>query len=133
MQVIELVFPEVNIKQRPRVSKHGGMYNPSESKEKEIIKEIKKQLPVGFTMIPLNVPVRMEAEFSFGFPKGLPKKYRFKHPHIKKKDLDNILKFIMDCMNEVVFEDDRQVYSSQESKYYDEETKTIIRIIAEDG
>ena len=52
--------------------------------------------------------------------------------HIKKPDLDNLLKFTKDCLNGVVWKDDAQVFSIIAEKRYDPNPKTIISIFSEE-
>lgn len=48
--------------------------------------------------------------------------------HTKKPDLDNLLKFYLDCMNGIIFHDDAQVSSIKCKKIYSTKTGTCIRI-----
>lgn len=46
-----------------------------------------------------------------------------------KPDLDNLEKFYLDCMNGVIFEDDKQIVTLQSRKRYSRHPKTIIDIM----
>jgi Holliday junction resolvase RusA-like endonuclease len=48
--------------------------------------------------------------------------------HIKRPDIDNLLKFILDCMNGIVYKDDSQVFCCTAQKLYGEEPQTTIDI-----
>lgn len=50
-------------------------------------------------------------------------------PHTKKPDLDNLVKNPMDCMNGIVYEDDRLVTKIFAEKCYGLEPRTEIRVI----
>lgn len=78
--------------------------------------------------------VDMKMIFVMPIPKGWPK-YRVKQveegkriPHEKKPDIDNLIKFPMDLMNELVFKDDRQIVNLSACKYYGIEPKTVISV-----
>lgn len=46
----------------------------------------------------------------------------------KKPDIDNLVKFYLDCGNGILFSDDRMIVQLQASKVYSEEPKTIITV-----
>jgi Holliday junction resolvase RusA-like endonuclease len=48
--------------------------------------------------------------------------------HTKKPDLDNLVKFISDCLNGLAFQDDSQVVNINAVKLYGEEPRTEIQI-----
>jgi Holliday junction resolvase RusA-like endonuclease len=52
--------------------------------------------------------------------------------HTKKPDLDNILKFAMDCMNKIVYCDDKQIYSATAEKQYAIEPRTEMTLTWDD-
>jgi Holliday junction resolvase RusA-like endonuclease len=53
------------------------------------------------------------------------------YKHAQKPDLDNLVKFYLDCCNKIIFEDDQKVISLNLKKMYSEIAKTIIEIRAE--
>lgn len=64
-------------------------------------------------------------------PKSCSKKKKnelIKTPHLKKCDLDNIVKIILDSLNGIAWKDDSQIYHIEASKYYDEEDKIVVEI-----
>jgi Holliday junction resolvase RusA-like endonuclease len=48
--------------------------------------------------------------------------------HTKKPDIDNLVKFSMDCLNGIAWEDDKQVISLSSYKYYSLKPRTEIII-----
>ena len=46
----------------------------------------------------------------------------------KKPDIDNLVKFYLDCSNGILFPDDRMIIQLQASKIYSKEPKTIITV-----
>lgn len=57
--------------------------------------------------------------FYFEIPKSTPKKNRAEAVHTKKPDLDNLVKFIKDCLNGEAWKDDSQVVSLFAQKIYE--------------
>lgn len=51
-----------------------------------------------------------------------------KHPHIKKPDLDNIIKQVLDCMNGVYFRDDSQITTIMATKEYSDEPRWYVEM-----
>ena len=49
--------------------------------------------------------------------------------HTKKPDIDNLCKFLFDCCNGVVFNDDSQIFQLSASKTYAELPRTEFTII----
>jgi Holliday junction resolvase RusA-like endonuclease len=50
--------------------------------------------------------------------------------NVSKKDIDNLCKFYLDVMNEIVYADDKQVTELKAAKLYDLNPRTEIRIMA---
>jgi Holliday junction resolvase RusA-like endonuclease len=48
--------------------------------------------------------------------------------HIKRPDLDNLIKFVKDCANGVLWKDDSQIISLNASKAYHPDPQTEIRL-----
>lgn len=100
---------------RHRKAKVGHMYDPNKA-EKQIVKRIiASQLPKGW----VKPEGAISIDYYFYMP--IPKSYKNikpHYPHIKKPDLDNMEKMYSDCMNDLVFKDDSQIYSSHSVKIY---------------
>ena len=131
--MITLTIPGAPIaKKRPRFVRRGnfvGTYNCQETEEGRFLFEIQKQWarPV------IEGPLRIWCLFEMPIPKGTSKKKMIamdqdKIKHIKKPDIDNLVKFCCDCLNGVVWKDDSLIYSLHGSKMYSTEPKTIITI-----
>ena len=77
-------------------------------------------------------PVSLEISFFFGLPKSISKKKRTTdRPHIIKPDLSNLIKFVEDVGNGIIYRDDRQITSIRASKKYSLEPRvewTVTRI-----
>lgn len=107
---------------RPRFSvikkKRGGQfvntYDPPKSREWK--GEIERQLVDGlWEGEPLEGALHVHLIFFMPRPKSLPKKV--KH-HIKKPDVDNLAKSILDAMTGICFKDDSQINMLTSSKCY---------------
>jgi len=63
-------------------------------------------------------------------PKGTSKKKRAEMIyHTKRPDLDNLVKFVKDCMNGIVWHDDSLVAELHAGKLYDENPRTAITVM----
>lgn len=120
-------------------------YNPSASAQNAFAKTLQQALNLSIplqdlgndddALIPLShfgsdVLLSCTMEFHLARPKShystskvQPRRLTKKAPRNKRVDVDNLAKFVMDAVNEVVYGDDSQVVSLQCSKkYHDEES-----------
>jgi Holliday junction resolvase RusA-like endonuclease len=105
-------------KGRPVFSMHAGYpvaYTPAKTRaaEHDIKLQAVSQLPTGFK--PLSGPISITIDFFMKRPKSLRKDV--KH-HIKKPDLENMAKTILDALNRIAYMDDSQVISMTCTKSY---------------
>ena len=115
-------------KARPRVTRW-GTYNPQKDKvnwNKAIIQEQVDEI--------LDCPLEVDIKLFLPVPKSTSKVKTTKMlnqeiKHVKRPDLDNYLKASLDCMNEIVYKDDSQIYKLTASKQYDLNPRTEIIII----
>lgn len=124
-------------KKRPRFfvrGKHVGAYNAQGTEEGKFVLCAMSQL-VGHDPIPAGFPVRIECWFDMPCPASMPKRLLrvvdggvARVPHVKKPDLDNLVKFVKDCFNEVVWTDDSQVVRLDAYKNYSTCPKTIVKV-----
>lgn len=112
-------------KQRPRFSRISKtVYTPTKTAkyEKQIAKAYTES---GGKCIPAECYVSVSVSAFFPVPKSYSKKKREDclerrlRPD-KKPDMDNILKVVLDALNEVAYEDDKQVVELIGRKYYTE-------------
>lgn len=106
------------------------MYD-SQTKEKE---GYKWQIRAVFNNKPITVPVEIVCIFYFGIPKGTSKARTREMlantmVPMKRPDLDNLIKFILDCMNGIVYQDDAQVVRIIAEKRYGDKPKTLIQVV----
>ena len=128
MSVISITIPGQPIpKARPRFS-NGRVYTPTRTKEYESrIKQHLKHLET-----PITNPVEVQITAILKRPKYMqkPKFYKGLIPHTKRPDLDNIVKAVLDALNNTL-KDDAQVHTLRAQKFYaeiDQLPRTIITI-----
>ena len=108
---------------RPRFFRRGnfvGTYDPDKSRswKDTIISQIVEQNPEYHAGA-----IAMTINFAMPRPKSLPKKV--KH-HIKRPDLDNLIKAVKDALHGICFKDDSQIVSLIAEKHYAEDQTGIM-------
>jgi len=84
-------------------------------------------------IIRAKTPIKLEILFYFEYPPSASKRKRILAkekpiPMTVKPDLDNLIKFILDCGNKVLWEDDNIIFDIHAKKYYADCAKTVLRI-----
>ena len=127
-------------KARPKFFRRGdhvGTYKPKaqEEAENQFVFYAKKQLRIqgAASPIPAGAAVRLKCWFFMPIPKSATKKFRElcraeSIPHTKKPDLDNLVKFVKDCLNGHAWHDDSQVVEIAGRKFYAENPMTFVVI-----
>jgi Holliday junction resolvase RusA-like endonuclease len=113
---------------RPRVTRFRGTYDPKQ-KEKKIAQTYMAQQ---WKKNPHDCPIRLEISFLMPKPSSWSQKQKIRQEnasHVKKPDIDNLIKFTMDVMSGIVFRDDSCVYDLKAIKLYSETPKTIIKVM----
>jgi Holliday junction resolvase RusA-like endonuclease len=108
-------------KKRPRFVRRGkyvGAYNCQETEEGRWILDAKQAIT---EKAEAGTPVALKCWFYFDFPKSMSKKKHREAVHTSKPDLDNLVKFVKDCLNGIAWHDDSQVVSIMAKKLYDYE------------
>lgn len=118
------VYGEVLGKPRPRVNKNGRVWTPKKFKdyEKKIAEEYVK---AGGKLIEGEVGIEIEVHRQL--PKSRPKKIQ-SEPDTFKPDVDNIVKLILDALNGVAYNDDKQVTSIEIHKVPRKRIEEYVRI-----
>ena len=111
---------------RHRVSKNGGMYDPSSADKKQTWLQIAKHRP----KLPLEGNIYLKLIFYMPRPKSHYRTGKYAHLlkekckdivyHKYKPDLDNLVKYISDVMNKGFYVDDSQICVLQAEKKYGE-------------
>ena len=119
---------------RHRVSRNGGMYDPSSKDKKQIWLQIAKYRPKQ----PLEGDISLELIFYMPRPKShyrtgkyahlLKDKFKDVRYHSSKPDLDNLVKMIADILQPQMICDDSQICILQAEKIYAEIPRSEITI-----
>lgn len=115
-------------KQRPRYTKKGHTYTPSET--------VAYEKRVGYLYRQAGgwlhtQPVKIEVWAFYQIPKSASKKRAADmqgKPCTKKPDADNVLKIIMDGLNKVAYEDDKQVVEAVVHKVNWTDARVIVDV-----
>jgi len=134
--MIEFIIPGNPIgKKRPRFARRGKfitIYSDQETEEGKFINQI--QFQFGDHRI-YDGPIHVNLFFHIPRPKGhfrtgknahLIRETAPSYP-VSKPDIDNMEKFVFDCLNSIVYKDDSQIVSVRSIKVYGD-PKTIIQI-----
>lgn len=132
MIIIEVLGTPISLN-RPRACKRGefiAMYD-SQVKEKQ---QVRWQISGQYKEKPLTVPLAVDILFCMPIPKQTSKvrtkeMLAGKLVPMKKPDIDNLIKFCFDCLNEILFNDDSQIVEVSARKIYSESPRTVIRAI----
>ena len=122
---------KIKAKARPRVTRF-VTYSPSEKDERLLRQLLERDYP-GVKMIE-DQAIEINIEFYFKPPKNTPK-YKLREmlrgdiPRIKKPDLDNLIKLVIDAFNGVLYKDDNLIYKiSAEKVYHIYEDKIVLSL-----
>ena len=124
--MIDIVFHGTPIgKSRPRFgrTKAGGVvtYTPQKTRDYErALKSFAQVAMIGKTMLEGPVKVTITAYFLHKTKTGW---------HVSRPDLDNIIKAVLDALNEVVFDDDAAVCELVAAKKYDNEERIEVQVV----
>lgn len=116
-------------KGRPRFTRSGRAYTPAKTLKyegylKSLMAEAMQDKP------PLTGPVRVDLRFHMPEPKSMPKRDQGRHlPHVKRPDLDNLVKSVLDAANGVLVLDDSSVYAMTAAKQYSATPGVEIRLL----
>lgn len=120
-------------KGRPRVNTTTAIaYTPAKTKEYEEL--VKQYFILKYRRInPLEGRIKVEIKAYFSVPKNTSKKQKEEMlkqniSPIKKPDIDNIAKIILDSLNKLAFKDDNQITKLSMEKIYAEEERVYIKI-----
>lgn len=120
-------------KGRPRFSRNGHTYTPDKTRNyEELVRALYKSKCKDK---PTDEPVIVNINVYTIPAKSLSKKKKaelMKKLPMKKPDLDNVAKIILDALNEVAWVDDTQVVSLSVRRVWSDEEYVCVTIIKED-
>lgn len=130
------VYGEPRAKGRPRFSTYGGFvrtYTDKATLNYENLVKMSYIESCGGEPITYHDDLEMEINIYVSIPKSAPK-YKQKmmidgdiRP-LKKPDIDNCIKSILDGLNKVAFDDDKQIVRIVASKWYSETPRVEVEI-----
>lgn len=131
--VIDLPFKPLPKKSVRVNTKTGTVYNASHP-EMKVVKDYLEIVYKSYC-IPKDIPLRVSIECYLCIPKSWNGKEQMERwsfsgriKPISKPDIDNILKFINDCLSGIAWNDDRQITIILASKRYAEKESILIKI-----
>jgi len=133
---IKITIPgEPFAKARARHSTRGGFvktYDPQRVEKESLRLYLKAK---GAIMYELGTPLRCTMVFSMPIPSSMSKKTRIAaaaglHHHVKKPDIDNLVKFYLDVANGILFDDDKQIVELSAIKRYSDAPSVEIDLLA---
>jgi Holliday junction resolvase RusA-like endonuclease len=130
--VIELELPFVIPFRAPQKSVR-RFFNPL-SKEKEqcqwvLRSQFKESKIYGPISVLIAFEVGVAASISNKRRKAIIGQINGQNPCLKKLDLDNLMKFVGDCLKGIVIEDDSQIWNLSLSKVWAEKDRTRIWLV----
>ena len=130
-QVVFIVKGEPKGKGRPRFTKTGRVYTPSETERYE--KLVAWSYSTSAKGYKFSSPVRVTIKAYHQPPKGKSKKVvgdmlNGRILPTKKPDADNVAKIVLDGLNHIAWDDDTQVVDMMVTKRYSEEPMVAVII-----
>ena len=135
IQIMFTVYGEPVAKGRPRFSTRGKFpvaYTPEKTKAYEFEVKIMALAAMGGSK-PLEGALEAFIYVTFAVPESYSKKrleacLSGTEKHIKKPDLDNVIKSVIDGMDKIVFDNDSQITSIHATKVYGEIAKVEVMV-----
>jgi len=105
-----------------------GFYDPQHIAKRNFALDVMSKIPRAKL---IDTPISFDMTFVIKMPKSWSAKKRAKflnQPHIVRPDVDNLVKFIFDALNKVLYNDDAQIYKEEAQKMWGETGKTILEL-----
>ena len=109
---------------RPRFTKRGITYDPNKKYKNSIAAQIMCQKPVLIN----EGPVKIRMVFNMPKPKSYSSKLFW---HIKKPDIDNLIKAVLDALNGILWRDDSQISQISAQKIYVKKNEPNIELVVD--
>lgn len=112
-----------------RAGRKGNKYYDKQMTEKTAKQwELKSQM---MGLYSHSEPLKVTMEFHMPIPKSWAKvkqKRALHKPHSSRPDVDNLLKFVDDSLNSILWQDDAIIYEVHIRKFYSDEPKTRLLV-----
>lgn len=120
-------------KERPRVTKSGFAYTPKQTVIYENLVKLEYKRQCGTTWFPKETALDVRIAAYYPIPSSKPKKTKKLMEEnsirpIKKPDCDNVIKAILDSLNQIAYYDDTQVVDLQIRKFYSQKPRVVVTI-----
>tara|TARA_R100001143_G_C3332795_1_gene120309 strand:- start:238 stop:747 length:510 start_codon:yes stop_codon:yes gene_type:complete len=135
-KILTFVLPGVPVpKGRPRMTRRGHVFTPQKTVSYErsiaLAAQAAKSKLAGGQLFDSAVMVTIHCHF--GMPKSWSRKRKeamLYEPHIQLPDLDNLVKSVLDGLNQTygIWDDDKQVAAVTATKHWSEESSVLVRI-----
>ncbi len=130
--MISIIIPgKPQAKQRPRFTRSGHVYTPPETANYENMVKLSYREKYGDRV--LKNAIQADITVSVSIPKSVSKKKYWEmetgrlYP-TKKPDCDNIIKSVLDALNGVAYEDDKQVVKVSCTKKYGNKDGVLVEL-----
>lgn len=127
------VIGEIKGKARPRLNTYTGqIYTLKGTMDYENL--VRQYFTIKYPRyVPFENRVHVKIIAYLKMPKNMTKKNKLLVEQgvlspIKKPDIDNIVKIILDALNKIAFKDDNQITKLEIEKFYAEEEKVYVKI-----
>lgn len=132
-QIKIIIKGKPKAQQRHRHTKRGFVYDPSKKDKDDMIVLMRSKAP----KTPFTKPIGLYLRFNMPYVKKHYRTGKFSNqlkPNLStsykiKPDIDNMLKFVMDAGNGLLWKDDSQIYRVDMEKCYAREGSTEILIV----
>ena len=135
-KILTFVVPGAPVpKGRPRMTRKGRVFTPAKTRTYErtiaLSAQAAKSKLAGGQLF--DGPVMVTIHCHFGMPKSWSRKRKeamLYEPHIQLPDLDNLVKSVLDGLNQTfgIWDDDKQVAAVTATKHWSEESSVLVRI-----
>lgn len=120
-------------KGRPRFGKSGVTHTPTQTVNYETLVKMEYQSKYGTFRFPDDAPIDARLMVYYPIPKSASKKKQeMMRNHqlrpMKKPDLDNVCKMILDALNYIAYRDDTQIVDCQIRKFYSDNPRVVVTL-----
>ena len=128
-----IVYGEPKGKGRPRFNKFGKPSTPEQTVNYETLVKMEYHNQCGNFRFPDDAPIDARLMVYYPIPKSTSKKKQemmrqHKLRPMKKPDLDNVCKMILDALNQIAYRDDTQIVDCQIRKFYSDTPRVVVTL-----
>lgn len=133
MEVKFTVLGTPTAKGRPRMTRQGHTYTPQKTAMYENLVRLEYQRQCGSFQFSRDASLDVRMIAYYPIPKSVSKKKRqmmaeHRIRPMKRPDVDNVCKSILDSLNQIAYHDDAQVVDCQIRKFYGDTPKVTVTI-----